>query len=90
MSDRIDAIRRRELWALSASEKARVIALETRSGVQIGRGKSPGSAPGRASRVWADAEARVQREETAAARVREQELQDKADAKAARKAKGWW
>lgn len=89
MSDRIDAIRRRELSALSPSEQAKVLALTTtgavRQGTRLGR-----AADSAADRIWTEAEARVQREETAAAQVRERKLQAKAVAKAERKAKGWF
>jgi len=83
-SSRLDAIRNRELWALSATEKARVIALEARSGVQIGRGKSPGSSPARADRVWADAERRVAAEADACLREADRKARERADRKARR------
>jgi hypothetical protein len=86
VSSRLDAIRNRELWALSATEKARVLALEAKNSVQIGRGNAPTSTAA-ADRVWADAERRVTAEDVAADRAREKKAQEKADRKAARK---WW
>lgn len=86
MSKRLDAIRNRELWPLTTSEQARVAALATRAGVKLGRGKSAGPLGSRIDAVFADAERRVLAEDRAA----EKTAQAKADAKAARKAKGRW
>lgn len=90
MSNRLDAIRKRELWALSPAEQARVLAHATRAGVQIGRGKSGAPADRAMTRIWDDAAARVQAEEVAKEKAAVQKRQAKADAKAARKAKGWF
>ena len=84
MADRLTAINRRELWALSASEKAKVIGLTTTAATRQGT-KVGNAADAAADRVWESAATRVQAEDAAAARVRAQKVQEKADRKAARK-----
>ncbi|MBV9024560.1 MAG: hypothetical protein JO362_12390 [Streptomycetaceae bacterium] len=90
MSNRLNGIRNRELWALSPSEQARVVAHATRAGVQLGRGKSVGKADRAMTQVWEQAEQRVVAEEAAKEKAAIKKRQAKADAKAERKAKGWW
>ncbi|WP_369361240.1 hypothetical protein [Streptomyces sp. cg2] len=88
MSNRLNAIRNREIWALTPGEQARVAALATVAGIKLGRGKGAGAAGSGIDRVFQEAERRVLAEEAAAEREAEKRAQAKADAKAARK--GWW
>jgi hypothetical protein len=91
MSSRIDAIRARKLHGLSPGEQVKVAALTataaTRQGTRVGR-----AADAAATRIWVQAERRVQAEEAAVAGLAAKKIQDKAAAKAAAKAarKGWW
>lgn len=63
MSARLEAIRKRELWALSPTEQMRVLGHAGRIGVRIIRGKSPSKADRAMTKIWEDAEKRVKAEE---------------------------
>lgn len=86
-SNRKDAIQRREMWALTSGEKARMAAAATVGGFKEGRGNSGSKQGAKIDRIWEDAARRVAREEAAVEREREKKAQAKADKKAAR---GWF
>jgi len=88
MSRRLDAVKNRELWVLTAGEKARVLAAEAAAGVQIHRGRSSAGSSSKADRVWETAARRIEAEEAAQAKAEAEKQAVKAKAKAVRK--GWW
>jgi hypothetical protein len=87
----LDAIRKRETWALNASESARFYANLARGGTQAARGKSTSRADSALDAVWRDAEQRVAAEIAANEKVAQEARDAKAKAKAERRAQSiWW
>lgn len=69
----------------TAAETARLSVLVTRAAVAVGTGRGVKSADDAIERLKADAVAREQAEEQAAAAARQKKIQDKATARAARR-----
>lgn len=90
---RLEAIARRELWPLTAGEKARIARAAVGAGIAIKRGKAPARAGRALDQVFADAEARVREEIAAEQRAQDLEARQKAKQQAKKKAERgslWW
>ena len=87
---KLDAIQRRQTWALSGSEQARLAA---HGAVVLGKGMRQNSSP-RAERamqgIWEGAESRFRAEIRAANEAKEAATNEAAAAKVAKKSKGRW
>ncbi|MER7498329.1 hypothetical protein ABT033_37790 [Streptomyces pharetrae] len=88
---RLEAVRKGELWPLTAGEKARLAVHIGRGVSKVVRGKSTNAADSAADRVLSDAEERLKAEYDALESARKKTIRDKATAKA-EKGSGfsWW
>lgn len=88
---KLEAVRKGELWPLTAGEKARLFAAAGRGVVKVVRGKSTTAADRAADRVLSDAEERLKAEYDALESARKKTIRDKATAKT-EKGSGfsWW
>ncbi|MEV5880720.1 hypothetical protein AB0L75_42420 [Streptomyces sp. NPDC052101] len=88
---KLEAVRKGELWPLTAGEKARLAVHIGRGASKVVRGKSTKAPDRAADRVLEDAEERLKAEYDALEGARKQAIRDKAKAKV-EKGSGfsWW
>ncbi|MEU3084711.1 hypothetical protein ABZ697_30970 [Streptomyces albidoflavus] len=84
----LEAIRGREMWPLTAAERARITRDATIGAAKAGRSGSTTAADRRIEETWRRAEQRITAEAQALAAKEAAEVTAKAAAKTARK--GWW
>ncbi|MFD5455576.1 hypothetical protein [Streptomyces olivaceus] len=89
-SRKLEGAQDHEVWALTASEQARVLAQTGRGAAQVVRSKSPAKADRAVDQIFKGAAARYAAEIRAAEQAREKVVADAADAKVAKKSSGWW
>ncbi|MDK1477014.1 hypothetical protein QNO07_27080 [Streptomyces sp. 549] len=87
---RLEAVQRRETWVLTPGEQARLAAATALVLAKGTRLKTSPRAEAAAARIWEDADARCRADVAAAQQVKAEALYQEAQAKAQRKAKGWW
>lgn len=85
---RLEAVRRRETWALTPGEQAR-LAARTAQSLSSNDKRAERGDQGRDA-IWESAEARYRRELAAAQAAAERVEAEKAAAKTAKKSGGWW
>ncbi|MEU3084743.1 hypothetical protein ABZ697_31135 [Streptomyces albidoflavus] len=84
----LDAIRSREMWPLTAAERARITRDATIGAAKAGRSGSTTAADRRIEETWRKAEQRLEAERAALAAKEAAEVAAKAATKTSRK--GWW
>jgi hypothetical protein len=87
---KLQGVRDRELWALTAGEQARVAGHIGAAVVKATRKRSFGASERGVERIWENAAARYQAEITAAEKAKVAAISEAARAKAAKKSSGWW
>ncbi|MFF6984235.1 hypothetical protein ACFZAV_42735 [Streptomyces sp. NPDC008343] len=88
---KLEAVRKGEIWPLTAGEKARLFAHIGRGAAKVVRGKSTNKADAAADRVLADAEERLKAEYDVLESDRKSKIREKAKAKVEKRSgSSWW
>lgn len=89
--NKLAAVERREMWALTGSEKRKLMGHLTAGSARVVRHKSTGKHDSAIDQLWENAARRLQTEISATRRVRDQADEEKATAKAKKRAESkWW
>lgn len=88
---KLEAVRKGEMWPLTAGEKARLAVHTGRGAAKVVRGKSTKTADSAADRVFADAEERLKAEFDVLESARKAEIREKAQKKVGNGSGfSWW
>ncbi|MEU7097736.1 hypothetical protein AB0A66_05215 [Streptomyces longwoodensis] len=87
---KLEAVREREMWPLTSSERRAIVAAMAGGGYRVMRGRSTGRAEARLESAWTGAETRLIAEITALHTERQRVVNEAAAAKAAKKSSGWF
>jgi hypothetical protein len=90
---KLEAVRKGEVWTLTAGEKARLFANIGRGAAKVVRGKSTAAADSAADRVFADAEERIKAEYDVLESERKAAIREKAQKKVGKGSGSgfsWW
>ncbi|MEV8340505.1 hypothetical protein [Streptomyces niveus] len=87
---KLEAVRRGEMWPLTASERRRVMTTLVGGSYRVVRGKSTGRAERQEEQIALAVETRLIAELTALQSERQRLITEAAQATAAKKSSGWW
>ncbi|KUO16714.1 hypothetical protein [Streptomyces dysideae] len=87
---KLAAVREREMWPLTGSERRAVLRALAGGSVQVVRGKRTTRADRKLETAWGAAETRLSAEITALQTERQRVVSAAATAKAAKKSSSWW
>ncbi|MFI7143179.1 hypothetical protein ACIBQ5_37480 [Streptomyces massasporeus] len=88
--NKLQGVQKREMWALTAGEQAKLASFGTLAFAKATRLKSSPTAERGMERIWTNAEARYRAEIKAAEDAKAKVLAEYATAKAAKKSGGWF